>query len=180
MGRLKIKNYKPEHESSPSLRMRAKKTGELWLLSKEQDGRLSCPCGCGKMPAGKKSTFAMGHDARLRGMLQRAHLTDTLVVEVLAGEDAEPTPVTAKEVAERHGWMEALEQAELAREGKNRQVLNKAMGSDRLIKVGRWEYTGQVVAIYQNGDEHYEIEYVTKTGDVRRTRVKASEAKEVG
>lgn len=30
-----------------------------------------CICGCGGVPAGKKTLFCQGHDARLKGMVQR-------------------------------------------------------------------------------------------------------------
>ncbi len=30
-----------------------------------------CLCGCGAKPAGRKSVFSQGHDARLKGMVQR-------------------------------------------------------------------------------------------------------------
>jgi len=174
MARFNQKKYDPRRDSSPG----HKRTKDKLILE-VQEGQ--CACGCTDKPAGAKSKFKMGHDARLRGKLIRAHLTGTPVVMIES--EARPSPVfTALEVAQRHGWQQYLKDADTRRDGKNRQVLNKAMGSKRLVKVGRWEYTGQVVAIYEipgNGEE-YDVEYVTKMGDVKKTRVKASEAKRVG
>lgn len=34
-----------------------------------------CLCGCGRIPSGKKSKFAAGHDARMKGRLGRAMRT---------------------------------------------------------------------------------------------------------
>lgn len=171
MGRFNEKKYDPRKESSPGKKAKGK------LILRVKEGQ--CACGCGEAPSGSKSVFRMGHDARLRGKLIRAHLTGTPVVLV---DEAQPSPVsTAMEMAERHGWRQYLIDAETRREGKNRQVLNKALGSKRLIKVGRWEYTGQVVAIYeiQGNGEEYDVEYVTKMGDVKKARVPAKQAKAV-
>lgn len=184
MGRLNIKKYDPVSESSQGEMAQelANAQGALVIqldVEPEQANpdRLTCRCGCGVLPAGKKALFMMGHDARLRGKLQRAHLTDTLTIEIVNGKARPPRP--AMSVAAEHNWEKYLEAAETAREGKNRQVLRKAMNSKRLVKVGRWEYTGQVVAIYENGEDRYKVEYVTRTGDVKHTTVPAHEAKEV-
>lgn len=189
MPRFNEKTYDPRNDSSEGF----EQEGKLVVLHQSgfEDGKAvaSCLCGCGHYPHGRKSNFMMGHDARFRGALIRAHLTDTPVVVVrerATGKNASPehsNPTTAAKVVDELGlpWAQYLESAEARREGKNRQVLAKAVGSERLIKVGRWEKTGQVIAFYESktGDHEYEVEYVTKTGDVKRTRVPVTEAKEV-
>lgn len=143
-----------------------------------------CPCGCGEKPKGKKAHFAMGHDQRYRGKLIRAALTGTDVVIVRAGARKRfPASVAAQATDELAGgtsFRDSIKAAEARREQANARLAQKARGSKRLVKVGRWEYTGQVVAIFStpSGDE-YEIEYVTKQGETKKVRVPASQAKEV-
>lgn len=126
----------------------------------------------------------MGHDARLRGVLIRAHLMGVEIREVTSrsvlGDLGEALVWTAEDVAARHGWKKYLDAAVLRREGKNREVLRKALGSDRLIRVGKWDFTGQVAAVYRtNNQDMFEIEYVDPAGEVRRKRVPAAEAEEI-
>lgn len=161
--------------------------------------RLGCPCGCGEFPRGSKAEFCMGHDARLRGKLIRAYMTGTKIVYVMraafdTGDGGEVIldsrvpewtsgPIDPLEIARRFEvkgknftWEHYLEEAVERREGKNREVLARAVGSKRLITVGRWEYTGQVAAVYRlDNEDYYEIEYVTKAGGVKKARVPAAE-----
>lgn len=168
MPRHNLKKYDPKKESTPGREAEGK------LVLDVSGGK--CLCGCDEKPSGKKSLFRMGHDARLRGKLIRAHLTETPVV-LIEGE-ARPIPATtALEVAERYGWQDSLLAAESRREQANKKVAHKALGSKRLVKIGRWEYTGQVVAFYRNGEDKFEVEYVTKLGDVKRTLVNAKTGK---
>lgn len=178
MGRFNINKYDPANDSStdPSSQKASRETGCVVLRLAKNHQRLGCPCGCGEMPKGKHATFAMGHDARLRGKLIRAHLTGTQIILAVPADDLtirRHKPTTAMRMASEHGWEDALLDAERRREGKNLQVLQRALGSKRLVRVGRWEYTGQVVAVY-TGSEHngetYDIEYVTKQGDVKQLK----------
>jgi hypothetical protein len=178
MPHFNPKKYDPAADSSESCHGYADRTHFLTLeISTDAEGRASCPCGCNEFPVGKKAVFLMGHDARMRGKLIRAHMTDTSVV--FASEGGWSQPATAMDIAVRYGesFVDALKAAVLRRDGKNREVVISALNSDRLIKVGRWSYTGQVVAVYgKAGDEEYDIEYVTKTGEKRRVRVPADQA----
>jgi hypothetical protein len=132
----------------------------------------------------------MGHDARLRGKLIRAHLTGTPVSFLVGGTATRPEGVdlpsvesdAAAHAAEFFGesFVKALEQAELKRDGKRRELVANALNSKRLIKVGRWEYTGDVVAIFDTpSGKEFDIEYLTKMGERKRVRVPADRAKEV-
>lgn len=146
-----------------------------------------CLCGCGETPKGSKSLFAMGHDARLKGKLIRAHLTGTPVT-VITSREAQTKD--AVEAASEIGWDAYLREAE-ARQGMrlsdrvdaaNKGVFTRAMatresedegtlapGDRRLIRVGRWDYTGQVLAVYE-ADGEVEYEYVTKSGETKIVR----------
>lgn len=157
-----------------------------------------CPCGCETQPKGKKSVFAMGHDARLKGKLIRAHLNGVPIHAVHFTDSGYKRDATqsAMEVAEDLGWAHVL-QAAWDRQNDDmaervakaeRGVLARAMatrdaeregklseGDRRLIRVGRWEYTGTVVAIYES-DGEVEYEYVTKGGETRTVRQPAEDA----
>jgi hypothetical protein len=173
--RFNANTWIPGHDSSPGhLTTDPSRVVLKWHYDRETDS-FGCPCGCNGAPKGKKAKFAMGHDARLRGILIRAHLMAVEVLYVVNGARMEPK--TAMEVAGKYDWQEYLEAAVLRREGKNREVLQKSIGSERLVKVGRWEYTGQVAAVYRtNNDDMFVVEYVDKAGTVRTTRIKAEDA----
>lgn len=179
MPRFNPSKYDPRKESSDGFK--TYNEGVTLKVALREDGSEGCPCGCGEIPEGKKSLFMMGHDARLRGKLIRAHLTDTDITFVYppkSGRDDETA--TAMKVAKRFKWESYLEAAELRREGKNREVLGRAVGSKRLVKVGRWQYTGQVLAVYETPQGNdYEVEYVTKQGEVKKTRVPARQTEPV-
>lgn len=183
MPHFAITKYNPQDDSSEGHRAYASETGCLVLnaVRREDDHDLTgCPCGCEGIPVGRKATFLMGHDARLRGKLIRAHLTDTQVIQCTEGVRGQAR--TAMSVATDYGdsFVDALKSADLRRDGKNREVVQKALHSKRLVKVGRWKYTGQVAAIYSTpGGDEYEIEYVTKQGETRKVRVPASDTEAV-
>lgn len=191
MPRFNRKRWSPSHDSSAGRIQQAivEKRIHLdiaaeWDAAKNEMTALGCPCGCGDWPKGSKAIFGMGHDARLRGILIRAHLTGTPIVRhlVAGGATLDLVAESAKDLASLYGasFTSALEAAELRREGKEREVLARALGSKRLLRVGRWEYTGLVAAIYgEAGDPEYEMEYVTKSGETKRRRVPANETVEV-
>lgn len=195
MPRFNQKRWSPAKDSSPGCATLDRHRVVLLIPPAEEVGevddgksgftRPACPCGCGEYPKGKTAVFAMGHDAKLRGKLIRAHLTGTEILHVsdVSGRGVtggEPTPVSAMFVAEGHGWEEYLLEAERRRDDRNREVLQRTIGSKRLISVGRWEYTGQVMAVYstEKGDE-LEVEYVTKSGEIKKRKVPADEALEL-
>lgn len=139
---------------------------------------MGCPCGCGDFPLSDQATFCMGHDARLRGILIRAHLMGVRVRYHVGGTLGDP--VAAEDLAEQYYWKSYLDSAVMKREGKNREVLKRALGDEKLVRVGRWEYTGQVAAVYRkDGSDMYEIEYVNQAGDAKKIRVPAEQTSEV-
>lgn len=174
MPRFNSNRWKPTDDTTPGLRTVDPTCIVLAIQFDASTNRFGCPCGCNGWPKGR-ATFAMGHDARMRGKLIRAHLMGVRVRHHCDGILMEP--VSAMEVAEKYDWKEYLDAAVLRREGKNREVLARAIGSDRMIKVGRWDYTGQVVAVYRTNDQDMlQVEYVNKAGEVKTARVPASEA----
>lgn len=169
MPRFVKSKYDPKKESSTdALSVKTQKeTGAVVLRRKDEDG---CPCGCGDASASKKTTFLMGHDARLRGKLIRAHLMEVGIVRILGKTVANAVPAMA--VAKEYKWAKYLDEAIKRRDDQNKKVLAKATskkGAKRLIKVGKWDRTGQVVAVYRNGKDgdKVDIEYVTKDGKIQ-------------
>ena len=139
---------------------------------------MGCPCGCGGFPNGEKTTFCMGHDARLRGILIRAHLMGVKIRYILG--DVVSDPIDAAMVAEGHFWTSYLDEAVERREAKNKEVVRRALQAEegRLLKVARWSVTGgQVIAIYQDKKEgmHW-IEWVDRAGNSKTARVRADES----
>lgn len=179
MGKLNLANYQPRDDSSANTEQyRAFDEQDDLILRQTSD---HCLCGCGQPPAGKTSKFKMGHDARLRGKLIRAYCTGTLVTTI--GEDT-VTRVTAMELAEELGWAEYLkvaaereavrsdERAERASAALLRQATGPQVGDFKLIKVGRWSKTGQVVAVFESenhdGTKLIDFQYVTSGGETKR------------
>lgn len=185
MPRFNPNKWKPADDSSRDFR-ELDLNRVVLLRAYARDGRVGCPCGCGEFPEGRKATFKMGHDARLRGKLIRAHLMGVdiryLVQEPdgrvsLVDEEGSAWASDPMEVAKEYDWEYDLRAAELRREGANRQLLRHALNTDRTVKVGRWEYTGQVAAVFPtSGGELYLIKYVDRAGNQREIRVPASEA----
>jgi hypothetical protein len=181
MPKFNANKWKPTDDSSLGFRTTDPRRVVLNVLTREGAGdrisRMGCPCGCATMPVGAKAKFAMGHDATLRGKLIRAHLMGAEIKIIYNGSERDFDVWTAMKFAEMHGWKEYLDAAVLRREGKNREVLQKSIGHERLVRVGRWEYTGQVAAVYRDptGSDIHIVEYVDRAGQVRRTRVLAEE-----
>jgi hypothetical protein len=136
-----------------------------------RQGSPGCPCGCGDFPMSDTATFAMGHDARLRGKLIRAHLMGVPIRYHIGGILGDP--IEASALADQYYWTSYLDSAVLKRDGRNREILRRAMGKPTLVRVGRWPLTGQVAAIYDEGNGTHLVEYVNQAGDVRKIKVAA-------
>lgn len=204
MGKFLVSQYDPRKDSSPGTEAwRPGFRGEpdgfegVILDHRPVNGQRACPCGCTRRVAGK-ATFAMGHDMRLKGILIRAHLTATLVAIVgVNGRTGDPElgpAYSAAEIAARYStpkfdWVAMLEEADEKQgadvrakiERANREILARALGvqpGDRkLIRVGRWEYTGEVLAVYDINGGEVEFEYTARNGEIRTIRKPATEVK---
>lgn len=190
MGKLNLAKYDPKDDSSPGTAAMRGSPDILGVILDHTEGR--CLCGCGQAPAGPKSLFRMGHDARYRGTLIRAYITDTPITDIATQdtngeENVFRSTRTAMQAAEALGWGEYLKVAKEREDLRtsdranraNQAVLSRAtgpqVGDRKLIRVGRWDYTGQVVAVWENGEE-VEFEYVTKGGDIKRVTKSKEEA----
>lgn len=162
MGRFLERRYNPAQDSSPGYD--EPEATVVTLAMKPGD----CHCGCGEAPASPKSSFRMGHDARLKGKLIRAHLTDTPVVLVVGGHEYAPTPAIKR--ADEYGWVGQLEAAERRRADANRKVIGTAMHSKRLVKVGRWQY--DAIAVFRNAQdkELFDVTYVSRLGETKTVK----------
>lgn len=183
MVRFNPATYDPQTDSTPGYA----KPGVLVLARDvDSEGRFTCPCGCLQQPKGKKALFAMGHDIRTRGKLMRAEAAGVNVELPFVDDTARsggPETLTPTEYAARFStdaldWVADIlagaERARNARKGKgDEEVLRRAagpqVGDRKIIRVGRWDQDGRVVAVYQDGRE-LEFEFTTKTGQVRRAR----------
>lgn len=182
MGRFNVATWSPQSDSSPKVDYDAVGVSAETNVVLVFPTPRSCRCGCGETPATKTSLFAMGHDAKLRGKLIRAHLTGTPVV--LVDPDGKATTETAMSMSSPHGWQGYLNSAEQKQgptiraklEATNRRILTAAVGPQpgerRLVRVGRWSYTGEILAVFEDGGT-YEVEYASKKGDLVRKTVPA-------
>lgn len=94
--------YDPRSESSKGHEEEGVLSVAITTGKDVEGGRPSCLCGCGGTPSGKKARFIPGHDARYKGMLNRAHIAGIKVVIVEDG--VRKDPVTAMSLAKAQGW----------------------------------------------------------------------------
>lgn len=199
MGKFSPTRYSPEDDSSPGTAAwrKSNRFDPPGLVGVILDYRPKppvehlkvCACGCGAPVENRKTKFKMGHDQRLKGILIRAHLTRTPVTVMFGSQESwKIHTYTALEHASQFStskidWEVMIEQAEskqgprvtAALERANREVLGRALeGTRRVITIGRWDFTGQVIAVYDE-DSEVEIEYVTKKGDVKTRRMPAAQ-----
>lgn len=176
MNKFSPVRYNPLDDSTAGL---PRRSDSVSLLA----GVSLCACGCGDTPAGTKAKFCMGHDARLKGVLTRAHSagvtialvdSETGVAEVidpLEYADRFSTPkvdwrqlvlAAAAKIAERRGTID--------KRAAERRVVERA-AADGAVKVGRWEKTDSVAAIYRKTDGTYLVEFVDSVGRIQQKEV---------
>ena len=182
MARFNPAKYDPREDSSPGTEQFRQGGGSPltvvldWTPLLDRDR--ACPCGCREALAAN-SRFRMGHDARLRGKLVRAHVTGTDVT-IVKGRDVSTSSAMA--IADQFSspsldWKQSLKEAEVRYSGSraaidaaNARLLEEAkgphVGDRKLVKVGRWSYTGEVIAIYADKDTAV-FKYTTKSGEVK-------------
>lgn len=142
-----------------------------------------CPCGCAEAPRTKTGVFMMGHDARLRGKLARALAGGSTVVLTDAShtvvEELKPTDYASRFSTAKLDWSQAVTDSAAkastssARADAEKAVLAKALGPQvgdtKLLRIGRWDKTGSVVAVYdESGTVVYE--YVDGKGETHRVQ----------
>ena len=177
MNKYSPARYDPRDDSTPGL---PRKEDYISLLV----GDGMCACGCGSAPNGKTARFCMGHDARLKGMLTRAHSAGVGVALVEETTGA-ITTLEALEYAdqfssEKVDWRKLVSDAtakikerrgDIDKRASEREVLRRAT-ENGAVRVGRWEKTDSVAAIYVvPGSGEYEVEYVDENGRIRSQKV---------
>lgn len=198
MGKFAIRDYDPRADSSP--KTDAYRPGfrndppgfSGVILDRRSEGDFRvCACGCRTKVAGK-TRFAMGHDMKLKGILIRAHLSGTPVM-VLGPGASDWTGTAMADAAHwstpKLDWQKMLVQAE-EKQGPNvraaiaraeREVTARALGPQvgnrTLLRLGRWEYTGAVIAIYRYADSLKLLyEYVDRGGKIQQIEKEAPSA----
>lgn len=191
MGKFRIGSYDPRADSSSNTEAyrpgyRNNPTGLSGvILDRRPDGDFRvCPCGCRKHVAGK-SRFAMGHDMKLKGILIRAYLSGTPIHVLVSGSLGSSADTrTAIEEAARWStpkldWQKMLLEAETKQGGNVRAAIARAeaevteralapqVGSRKLIRLGRWEYTGYVIAVWED-EGRVLYEYVDRRGQIQQ------------
>lgn len=181
MNKYSPARYDPSVDSTPGLPERSDAVSLVVGVG-------LCACGCGNTPAGKKARFCMGHDARLKGVLTRAYSAGLAValVEQTTGtaEVLDPLTYADRFSTERVDWRKLVTDSAgriadrrggIDRRSAERQVLERA-ARDGAVKVGKWDRTDSVAAIYKMPDGRTEIEFVDEIGRVRNTIVEAGGA----
>lgn len=187
MNRFRADQFDPEAESSPvSDTIREAYPRDLILIV----GPGVCPCGCGEEPKGKKATFAMGHDIRLRGKLTRAAAAGVQVVQVMRGVDGlvstdpiDPASFAAAYSTPKLDWAQAVADGAAKIIAKTpapptaaieRKITEAATGElpdgRTLESLGVWSFTGRVAAIYREADGTMFYDYVGRDGTRRFAR----------
>jgi transcription antitermination factor NusG len=174
MARFNANTYDPRVDSSDGAVLKdVDPAGHVILV---QDVG-ACACGC-MAQASKGRQFKQGHDARLKGILIRAHLTDTPVAIVKHKESGSGFVLgsidPAMKVAQRYTWTKMLKVSEQAFKNRTARKARKAngngtavkVGDKRQIKVGRWMKDGVITRVH--GDT-IEVEYDTKSGKSTKT-----------
>ena len=165
MGKFNIDQYTPEQDSSASLREFAQESDKVALAV----GSGYCQCGCEK-PVKPTSTFRQGHDARFKGILIRAHLTDT---EIFLNHGGNATQTSAFHLAEERGWekflLNAQDRQHATPKKKNQaKQATSPIGGLRDVKIGRWTYTGEIVDYTR---DTVTVRVTMKNGTVKETEV---------
>ncbi len=155
MARFSAAKYDPRQDSSRGTKA-LRSSGFDGVLLKIAEGE--CACGCGETLKHAGRRFRQGHDARLRGILTRAHLTGNPVT-LVGGDEAQTT--TAVALAAEHGMRHHLDAAAARTSKKPAVAAGPKVGDTDRIKVGRWEYDATVTKIT---DDEIEYEYATQSG----------------
>lgn len=187
MNRFSAASYDPREDSSAgyvSSQVRRELHPTDLILEVVGEQRL-CACGCGEVPNGKKALFRMGHDSRLRGKLARALAGEVSVVLTDQSQQVQdvlsPSDYAARFSSDKLDWADAIKQAaERAKqapakgERAERRIIARAMGPQigetKLIRIGRWEKTGRVLAVYEIHDHETLYEYVDAKGVARQVK----------
>lgn len=177
MAKFNPADYRPSDDSTPGLPARDNAVSILV-------GEGLCGCGCGEAPAGRGTKFLMGHDARLKGVLTRAHASQVRIAlfenSTGVADVVDPLEYAARFTSTKTDWTElvqagadkiAARRGNVDRRFAERQVLDRAT-RDGAVRVGRWEATDSVAAIYHDPvTNKYTVEYVNSVGRIEQVEV---------
>jgi hypothetical protein len=166
----RYRNYDLEavkQDSSPKARKDVTlKTGPILVV---EEGK--CLDGCGSTVT---KLFAMGHDARYKGILMRAYVAGLPVTTRTNGKDKLNTPLALAAVG--NGWVSKLkatrdrELAKAAAAPARKAKGGPEVGDKVKIKIGRWTKDATVTGVFANG-VHYE--YTDAKGNRKTHKVAA-------
>jgi len=143
---------------------------------KQQPGL--CWCGCGDKLTNEKRKFLPGHDARYKSILLRAHRAGELIT-IDRGNGREQRPALELATAMGGYWVDLLTKPYIpgASTRKIRTLPNSKrerskalLGQKRTVKIGRWEYEGEVVRVVGN---EAVVRYTMANGKINMVRVPA-------
>lgn len=200
MSKYNPKTYSPRQDESNEVpaAIVAADPQNLHLIVSDNDEPNICACGCGET-RGPKTLFAMGHDIRLRGKLMRIGASGGKVTLVgrnpwcLIGDpviQVDPVDFAKQFSTEKLDWAQNVREGiaralapRPSRKNAEKAVLAKATGPQQgdkvLIKIGRWDKTGSIAAIYKydDGTDVMEVEYVDAKGNIQTARRVGAEGK---
>lgn len=160
MAKFRLETYDVKAESSTTRKAPRSENPDALII--DQTGQ-TCFCGCGQERS-EKARFAMGHDMRLKGKLNRAACANAPVVIVT---DEGLTHHTAVEYATEMGWegnvaaaLAAFQAPAKPRPAKSGAGV-KSSETGATIKVGRWE---KGPGILREFADKWTFEYSTPDG----------------
>lgn len=167
--RITVTDYDPAADSSPGTAELRPAYGGLLLRQSETE----CECGCGT-PRSSKARFRPGHDAKLKGKLQRALAADVDIH--LVGPDGSVQHTNPTAVASHYGWSAIVDKGAerirrrsatpVAAEKRLAKLVEDGRDDATLLKFGRWDKTGRAMAMWRLETGEVEIQYVTTDGTI--------------
>lgn len=123
----------------------------VYLITMDDEGNRLCACGC-LARVGPRAEFVQGHDARLKGILQRAYVRES-DINVIGGGGLTTTDAWIE--ARHRGWQKFLTEYKARQERKPKSKTKSKSdpkpktkedkGEIVEAKVGRWTYTGVII-----------------------------------
>lgn len=180
MARFNPDHYEPHTDSSPG----TKPTVGTVVLNV---GERQCHDGCGQQPEGRNAKFRMGHDARLKGILIRAHATRTPINR--NGKVTTALALAAEYDTDKFSWTAMVKDAAAAiqnrpaatkrsatkpaKKAAAKKAPAKAAASKTVqVKIGRWTYEGVVTGGEANGKVI--VRYTDSKGQTKEVTVAKS------
>lgn len=173
--RFMMHDYDPAADSSPDIPA-SLRDAYPGLILRAAEG--TCGCGCGANVA-RKARFRPGHDAKLKGRLQRAAAARVSVHEI--GPDGSVNSTSALDVARFYGWeaivakgaerIVARSSTPIAAEKRLMRIAQDGREGYELLETSRWDKTGRLLTTWRRADGAAEAMYVTPEGTIETVEV---------